>query len=200
MSKKRSSGEPRISYEYGISFVLAVASFLCSELTGVLFVYLYISKHNYDYGKKQERRRHLVASAAAGGGGVGSASSASLSAAGHKLLHCNSDGVLTSLAWDGHGGASNHSNNGHSNKNNSHGHGSKRQQRRHSDKSRDHSPSRSDSYTYALVSGGSGSVTRDVSNYTLSTNADVILVKDHSITSSMSTRDYVDNHRRTTQV
>ena len=46
--------EPKFEYWYGSSFVLTVCSFIASELTGVLSVYLYISRHTHAYKKKQE--------------------------------------------------------------------------------------------------------------------------------------------------
>lgn len=47
--------EPKFSYQYQCSFILCVASFIMSELTGVLSVYLYISRHKHAYKKKQQR-------------------------------------------------------------------------------------------------------------------------------------------------
>ena len=54
-AKAKGMDEPRFSYNYGASFNLTVASFVISELTGVLSVYLYISRHKHAYQKKQER-------------------------------------------------------------------------------------------------------------------------------------------------
>lgn len=46
---------PRFQYSYGSSFILTVLSFTSAELTGVLSVYLYISRHKHSYRKKIER-------------------------------------------------------------------------------------------------------------------------------------------------
>ena len=56
-SNKYTSGmdKPRFSYTYGASFILTISSFIISELTGVLSVYLYISRYKHAYRKKQER-------------------------------------------------------------------------------------------------------------------------------------------------
>ena len=56
-SNKSRSGmdKPRFSYYYGASFILTISSFIISELTGVLSVYLYISRYKRAYRKKQER-------------------------------------------------------------------------------------------------------------------------------------------------
>jgi hypothetical protein len=54
-SKAKGGEEPKFRYHYGSSFVLTVASFIVAELTGVLSVYLYISRHKHAYQKKQER-------------------------------------------------------------------------------------------------------------------------------------------------
>lgn len=126
LSKKKSSGEPRLTYEYGVSFVLTVGSFLFSEMTGVLFVYLYISKHNHEYIKKQQQRHNAVVSAATATPSLSTSASAGYnhctSALADQLLHqYNNDGnmhvaassTMTSLAWDGHSATGN----------NSHGHG-----------------------------------------------------------------------------
>ena len=42
-------------HSYGSSFILTVSSFIVSELTGVLSVYLYISRYKHAYRKKQAR-------------------------------------------------------------------------------------------------------------------------------------------------
>lgn len=46
---------PKFTYQYGSSFFLTVVSFISSELTGVLSVYLYISQYQLAYHKEQER-------------------------------------------------------------------------------------------------------------------------------------------------
>lgn len=51
---KMTMDAPRFEYWYGVSFILTVISFSCSELTGVLSVYLYISRHKHAYRKKVE--------------------------------------------------------------------------------------------------------------------------------------------------
>ena len=52
--KKTIDGEEAFTYVYGYSFHLTVASFIVSELTGVLSVYLYISRHKHAYKHKQQ--------------------------------------------------------------------------------------------------------------------------------------------------
>ena len=52
---KNTMDDPKFQYSYGSSFMLTVCSFIVSELTGVLSVYLYISRHTHAYRKKQER-------------------------------------------------------------------------------------------------------------------------------------------------
>ncbi|ESN98773.1 hypothetical protein HELRODRAFT_188905 [Helobdella robusta] len=47
--------KPKFEYWYGYSFVLTITSFSTAELTGVLSVYLYISRHKHSYRKKAER-------------------------------------------------------------------------------------------------------------------------------------------------
>lgn len=47
--------QPKFTYQYGSSFFLTVISFISSELTGVLSVYLYISQYQLAYHKEQER-------------------------------------------------------------------------------------------------------------------------------------------------
>ena len=47
--------DPKFQYTYGSSFMMTVASFILTELSGVLSVYLYISRHKHAYRKKQER-------------------------------------------------------------------------------------------------------------------------------------------------
>ncbi|KAK2161608.1 hypothetical protein NP493_1571g00025 [Ridgeia piscesae] len=56
VGNKSKSGmdEPRFVYRYGSSFILTISSFIISELTGVLSVYLYISRYKHAYRKKQE--------------------------------------------------------------------------------------------------------------------------------------------------
>ena len=58
--KSGMSDEPRFQYSYGSSFMMTVGSFIVSELTGVLSVYLYISRHKHAYRKKQERLSMMV--------------------------------------------------------------------------------------------------------------------------------------------
>ena len=78
---KSTMDEPKFQYWYGVSFVLTVASFTSAELTGVLSVYLYISRHKHAYRKKVDRLTAVqqrvdlqqAAAAAAGGGGGGAA-------------------------------------------------------------------------------------------------------------------------------
>ena len=59
---KMSSGmdDPRIECIYGSSFVMCVGSFLCSEMTGVFSVYLYITRHKHAYRKKQQERLTML--------------------------------------------------------------------------------------------------------------------------------------------
>ena len=52
---KSTMDEPKFQYSYGTSFIMTISSFIVSELTGVLSVYLYISRHKHAYRKKQER-------------------------------------------------------------------------------------------------------------------------------------------------
>ncbi len=52
--------EPRFKYSYGSSFMMIVVSFIGSELTGVLSVYLYISRHKHAYRKKQQERLTMM--------------------------------------------------------------------------------------------------------------------------------------------
>ena len=52
---KSTMEEPKFRYWYGSSFMMTVGSFVVSELTGVLSVYLYIYRHKHAYRKKQER-------------------------------------------------------------------------------------------------------------------------------------------------
>lgn len=52
---KSSLEDPKFTYSYGLSFALIVGSFVMSEATGVLSVYLYISRNRHAYKKKQER-------------------------------------------------------------------------------------------------------------------------------------------------
>ena len=59
--KKSSTSDPKFRYYYGTSFMLIISSFIVSELTGVLSVYLYISRHKHAYKKKQERMTMLEA-------------------------------------------------------------------------------------------------------------------------------------------
>ena len=47
--------EPKFEYDYGSSFFMAVGSFVLTELSGVLSVYLYISKY-----KQSQRAKHLM--------------------------------------------------------------------------------------------------------------------------------------------
>ncbi|RUS82730.1 hypothetical protein EGW08_009510, partial [Elysia chlorotica] len=47
--------EPKFEYDYGSSFYMAVGSFVLTELSGVLSVYLYISKY-----KQSQRAKHLM--------------------------------------------------------------------------------------------------------------------------------------------
>ena len=47
--------KPPFRYHYGTGFMLTIGSFIVSELSGVLSVYLYISRHKHDFRKKQER-------------------------------------------------------------------------------------------------------------------------------------------------
>ncbi|GFS01880.1 voltage-dependent calcium channel gamma-5 subunit [Elysia marginata] len=47
--------EPKFIYDYGSSFFMAVGSFILTELSGVLSVYLYISKY-----KQSQRAKHLM--------------------------------------------------------------------------------------------------------------------------------------------
>ena len=55
-NKSKSSVDgPNFHYWYGASFVLTVTSFTTAELTGVLSVYLYISRHKHAYRKKVKR-------------------------------------------------------------------------------------------------------------------------------------------------
>ena len=54
-TKSSMDNHPRFEYWYGASFVLTVTSFSSAELTGVLSVYLYISRHKHSYRKKVER-------------------------------------------------------------------------------------------------------------------------------------------------
>ena len=53
-NKKKINNEPVFTYSYGASFGLVVTSFVLSELTGVLSVYLYISRHKHAYRRKQD--------------------------------------------------------------------------------------------------------------------------------------------------
>lgn len=54
-SKPKSTMDaPKFIYWYGASFYLTVSSFVSSELTGVLSVYLYIVQYKTAYRKKQE--------------------------------------------------------------------------------------------------------------------------------------------------
>ena len=52
---KLNTSDPAFKYHYGTSFLLTVTAFILSELTGVLSVYLYMSKYKHMYKKKQER-------------------------------------------------------------------------------------------------------------------------------------------------
>ena len=55
-SKPKSSiDDQKFFYYYGPSFAMTVGSFISSELTGVLSVYLYIVRYKSVYRKKQER-------------------------------------------------------------------------------------------------------------------------------------------------
>ena len=51
---KQIDNQPSFSYSYGSSFAMIITSFVISELTGVLSVYLYISRHKHAYRRKQE--------------------------------------------------------------------------------------------------------------------------------------------------
>ncbi|ELU09240.1 hypothetical protein CAPTEDRAFT_156450 [Capitella teleta] len=53
-----SMDEPKFQYYYGVSFIMTISSFIACELTGVLSVYLYISRHQHLYKKQQ--RQHLT--------------------------------------------------------------------------------------------------------------------------------------------
>src|SRR6218665_3424592 len=54
-SKPKSTMDaPKFIYWYGASFYMTVSSFVSSELTGVLSVYLYIVQYKTAYRKKQE--------------------------------------------------------------------------------------------------------------------------------------------------
>jgi hypothetical protein len=64
---------PNFHYWYGASFVLTVTSFTSAELTGVLSVYLYISRHKHAYRKKVKR---LTNSGSGNGNGTGGGSMA----------------------------------------------------------------------------------------------------------------------------
>lgn len=44
--------EPKFIYTYGSSFIMAVGSFILTELSGVFAVYLYITKHKHSQRKK----------------------------------------------------------------------------------------------------------------------------------------------------
>lgn len=46
---------PRFVYNYGSSFMMAVGSFALTELSGVLSVYLYMSRHRHIQRKKQQK-------------------------------------------------------------------------------------------------------------------------------------------------
>lgn len=50
--------EPKFQYYYGSSFIMTISSFITCELTGVLSVYLYVSRHQHIYKKQQ--RQHLT--------------------------------------------------------------------------------------------------------------------------------------------
>ena len=52
-NKKKINNELAFTYYYGASFTLVVMSFVLSELTGVLSVYLYISRHQHSMHLKQ---------------------------------------------------------------------------------------------------------------------------------------------------
>jgi len=47
--------EPKFQYSYGPSFAMIVSSFVSSEITGVLSVYLYILQYKHAYYKTRER-------------------------------------------------------------------------------------------------------------------------------------------------
>ncbi|XP_076457716.1 voltage-dependent calcium channel gamma-7 subunit-like [Babylonia areolata] len=46
--------EPKFSYTYGSSFIMAVGSFVLTELSGVFAVYLYITRHKQAQRKKMQ--------------------------------------------------------------------------------------------------------------------------------------------------
>ncbi|XP_052831847.1 voltage-dependent calcium channel gamma-5 subunit-like [Octopus bimaculoides] len=52
---KASVETPAFIYNYGSSFMMAVGSFALTELSGVLSVYLYISRHRHIQRKKQQK-------------------------------------------------------------------------------------------------------------------------------------------------
>jgi hypothetical protein len=52
--------EPKFQYYYGVSFIMTVSSFIACELTGVLSVYLYISRHQLLYKKQQGQHLTIV--------------------------------------------------------------------------------------------------------------------------------------------
>lgn len=56
---RQSIGEPNFVYSYGSSFMMAVGSFALTELSGVLCVYLFISRHKHEKRKIQQRV-HMV--------------------------------------------------------------------------------------------------------------------------------------------
>jgi len=51
--------EPKFQYSYGPSFAMTISSFVSSELTGVLSVYLYIVQYQHAYHKTRERAATL---------------------------------------------------------------------------------------------------------------------------------------------
>lgn len=47
--------EPKFTYNYGSSFIMAVGSFILTEFSGVFSVYLYVTKHKYSQQKKTKQ-------------------------------------------------------------------------------------------------------------------------------------------------
>lgn len=216
-----------MSYDYGISFVLAVGSFLLSELAGVLLVYLYVSKHSHDYAAKVQHGYYYTTDNASplSAGHYRFDNSASTGGDSKLSHYCNgnsggSNGKASSSRDNRNGNGGSKSNgrygnhgghegaslagNGNGNENGSAG------KRCHGNRNRscDHSPSQSDAYGHAQTGGGCGSVSRDVSCYTSlsmgtrdSSHHTVSTLNDVSsdTVSTITMRNY-DNHRLTTQV
>ncbi|CAH1793400.1 unnamed protein product [Owenia fusiformis] len=165
---------PRFKYEYGTSFMLCVGAFALTELSGVLSVYLYISKHKHAYRKKQEQLKHLKRLT--------------------TMIDCNS----TETPLTNHTAALPH---GHQRlRRGSRSRGSLSRRNSLNSRSRDHSPTHSETYyTYTPVSDHNSremsnfTLHKDPSRNTLATTVDTHISREHSSHS-------MDTLRRTTPV